>query len=956
MRPWKRSTRAAAMLMLAPAACGPSPGTGPALRPAVESVVLHPTEEALPREPLFTSWLPDLGRMNREVRARHLPPGPTWLPVFTDDFRDASGEAVPGWRIVDFPSLRVTVLDGQQCIEIRGPADMKASCGLECDLNAASIAGRDVRLDLCLTCRSRLRVEVAQGIRVTVTARDGSGQMSSVTVPLETGVSPGWEWHHSWLRFQPGLQAATLRILAERPVATATLSSVRLLAYQPARPRDAPAARPAAAGPAIRDAAEVHNWIVDGRFETGLSGFYASAIARWPNGEERTIPIDWRWSQDAAEGSTSLLLAVPEFGGRIGFGPVNLDRAAIPPPQVHLGFMARSTRPTTLTAHLRTRNTLLAHRTFALSSTWQRFRGAFKIDASPANDRRELSATELVFEFAGDRAPEANECGLDAVTLTDSLVDAPGLQNAPVEIGISGLSPASGDLGHLIDARARASVSVKLVGGRADTVRGMPNTSQPARTDPPRVGLRPAGQLAIDLLDAWDRSVSSLTRPITLPTSGVVIENIGFDNLPRGYYRLVASLWEGKPGDSAMIGQASYALGVLSWSDAVPKDNPYGLSTWDGNVSALTTHLGAGWVRMDLPTKQLQTGPAVWGFATWGAMMGACRAGQVDVITALTLPADAETRQAFVEQWLADGSLWPGGVLVRRPSISAQPVGAYLAELKWLREQLARRAPGIRLVSDSLVDGQAIRGVVLGIACPATPLPEECERQLEAIGQHQATELVVWDPCVPVRLGGAQAYGTSPFTFASRGRGPIQLLEGPIDPVVSASRMVRSLLIRSLAAAQLSCSEAMALAPVRSVFEDDHGRLHEQDLSPRPALVAFDVLTELLNHATLKRWVDVPGGARALYFEASDGGAVAAVWRPYGLSPTRLGLAGLGPSVTAIDCMGAREPTVMEGSYRVLEANEIVRFLIAAERDRASLQRSLENIRVLLDAESQPTR
>ncbi|HOW69505.1 MAG TPA: hypothetical protein PKY77_02790 [Phycisphaerae bacterium] len=955
-RLWKPIIRTAPAAAVVLAGCGPPPGTAPILRHTVETVTLRRAGQPLAREPLFTSWLPDVGRMGEEVRRRHLPPDPGWANVLAEEFREAATEVVPGWRIVDFPSLKIATLNGRRSIEIRGPADMKAPCGLECDLSAASLTGRDARLDWCLSCRSPQQAEAIQGIRITVTAGGDAGQSTSITVPLQSGVSPGWEWQHAWLRFESGMRSATLRIVAERPGAAVTLGAVRLAARRSAQPGNPPSIDSAATQAAGHTGSQARNWLVGGSFETGSSGFYASAVTRWPNGGERVIPIDWRLSEDAAEGTTALAISVPEFGGRVGFGPVNLDRGAVPSPQIHLRFLAKSARPTKLTATLRSRARTLDQRTFVLSPSWQRFHSLFRINTRHEDDRREWSAAELIFDFAGDRVPEVNECGLDAVALTNSPIDFSGLRSAPVEIGILGLHPESGDLGHLIDERTKASVTIRLVGDSLAAPWGTSAASQPARTAEARFSVRRAGELAVDVLDAWDRPVGRLTRAISLPPSGTVIENVDLDGLTRGYYRIVASLWDGTPGSSTMISQATYPLGVISWSDAVPKDSPYGLSTSQGIVSAHTSRLGTRWVRMDLPTKELQTASTSWGFGVWAAMMGSCRANQVEAITALTLPADTQSRQAFVEQWLADGSLWPSGVLVRRPSITTQSTEAYLAELKWLGEQLARRAPGLRLVSDSLVDGRGGEGVVLGIACPMTPVPEECERQLEAIGHRQSPEQVVWDPCVPVRLGGAQPLGTSPVTLASLGRGAVQLLERPIDPVVSASHLVRSLLIRSLAVAQLSCSEALALDPVRSAFDDDCRRLHELDLSPRPALVAFDVLTELLNRGTLKRWVDVPGGTRVLYFEVSDGRGVAAVWRPYGMSPTRLALSGLGSSVTVMDCLGAVEPVVVEAACRVVEANEVVRFLIAADRDRPALQRSLEEIRVLLDTPNQVAR
>ena len=51
-------------------------------------------------------------------------------------------------------------------------------------------------------------------------------------------------------------------------------------------------------------------------------------------------------------------------------------------------------------------------------------------------------------------------------------------------------------------------------------------------------------------------------------------------------------------------------VGDLKWRDAKKiGERMNGIP--DGNVSLLTTHLGAGWVRIVLPVRQLQVGPGM---------------------------------------------------------------------------------------------------------------------------------------------------------------------------------------------------------------------------------------------------------------------------------------------------------------------------------------------------------
>jgi hypothetical protein len=209
-----------------------------------------------------------------------------------------------------------------------------------------------------------------------------------------------------------------------------------------------------------------------------------------------------------------------------------------------------------------------------------------------------------------------------------------------------------------------------------------------------------------------------------------------------------------------------------------------------------------------------------------------------------------------------------------------------------------------------------------------------------------------------------------PLEPADTSGGPdvVQLLRPPVDPVRSASRMVRAMLIRAVAGASMVCAEAVALAPPRSVYDDDHAWLHEADLSPRPALVAFDLAAELLNNASLARWIDLPGSGRVLYFEKDDGRAVAAMWRPYGLSPTRLRLPALPASALALDCVGravalAAEvadapelpPSLSElrrtgwrrsDGRQIIEINEFVRYLIVPADQRETLRQALDQVAI----------
>jgi len=928
--------------------------------------LLEPRNVTTLRESMFTDWLPEVGRMNASTRRRHLPPLSGWATVLAEEFDGASATVVPGWRIVGFPTLRPVRLDGTRGLELRGPVDMRVPCGFERDLDPALLAGRDARLDLRLTCRSFLRADALEGIRISLLARDRAGRSSVLTIPMERGVSPGWEWQRVWLRFRPDLEAARLRIWAERPGAVLTLDAVYLSAIDPLahdKSQPAPLPRRNVAGQPL-------NLVAGGDFETGSTRFFTSATAHWPDGKDRTVPLSWHLADDAVVGANALVLSVADAVGRVGFGPLDLSRgpgAASGGPQTwHLSFYARAARPALMTVSLRTRSQRLGRVTYELATGWQRFTGRFRVVSRSFRERLESASAELIFEFAGDEAPEANECRLDAVVLAGAPIKSRYVRPAPVEVGLLGPAPDPADLSHLLDEQDAVSFTVRLVGDVRAFRKATAAASKPADEDGEGF---PVGQLAVDVLDAWDRVVWSRTRPAVLPVGGVHNERVRL-KLPRGYYRILATLWKGEPGESPRISRAALPLATLSLLDPVPSGNLFGLSSDDGNVSLLTTHLGAGWVRIVLPVRQLQVGPGIWDFSAWGALMGRCRQGRIEVVVDVELPQGPAARRSFVKAWLAERTLRPIGVVVRPPVIATRPAQEYLDQLNWLHQIFAPQMPGIRVVRELSVPGDAqdaaLSGVpgsgewVWGIASRETSLPEESEDYLDQIRRRRSPTTCVWDLGVPVRLGGMPEANLWPYrvagaqTIGSAASSVIEQLAGPLDPVRSASRMVRAILIRALAGAEMVCCEANALSPVRSIHDDDHRRLHERDLSPRVALVAFDLAAQLLNDATLERWIDVPGGARVLLFAKDDGRAVAALWRPFGLAPTRLRFEDLPDSVRVIDCVGSAEPTVVENGRRIIEANEIVRYLIAPADQRAALRRSLDTVRVVLGPATQP--
>ncbi len=894
--------------------------------------------------PVARDWLPVIGRAVDDLRRRHGLDAPLETLVLDETFDQTTSSLVPGWEINGFPSLRPLALDGATGLELRAPADVTAACGLEHRLNARMLAGRDVRVDVRLTCRSFIRVEAMKNVRVVLTGKDQTGRSCEVALPLEIGVSPGWEWQHFWLRCKPDLSDARLGIIAAGPGAAVTLDAIRIAAALPFGK-----ATPSSAG-------GTRNLILDGDFETGESRFFASGEVRWPNGDERTVPLGWQIGGNPALGGNTLNLSLNQAIGRVGFGP--LDLSEVEPgsrKRLFLSFMAQASRPTTVVASLRTRTRDLGRVTYPLTQAWDRFAGAFEIQADSFDQRIELADSELVFEFAGDDSPEPNLCGLDAVVLQDSPVMSRYVPASAMEIGLAGPAHDSTDVRNLFDAREQIAFSLRIAGGTTPDLAARSN-SPPTRN--------PRAQLALDVVDAWDRVVTTRTRTISIPTGEPHAERIDLGALPRGYYRILATLWEGSPGQSALIAQTSMPLAAISLRDPVPTMGYFGLSSWSGNISMRTTQLGSAWVRMDVPSSRCRSPNGEWDLSTWEALLGECQRAQVDIVADVDLPATAEGRRSFIEEWLLNSTFPPAGIIVRPPAIGLRSGRDYLLHLDEVRKLVGIRWPSLHVVEDlSFLDGLPNgtaptdgggAPIVWGLGGRDSKLPEAREGYLEAIGRRRPSGTEVWELGAAVHLGGAPRLGLRrPLRQADlRTTDPVVLLEPPVDPVRSASRLVRSMLIRTLAGASMVCSEATALAPPRSIQDDDRTWLHERDLTPRPAIVTLDLAAELLNNATPIRWIDLPGGARVLYFEKDDGGAVAAFWRPYGLAATRVGFTRLPASTVAMDCLGLPAALLPEGNRQILDVNEIVRYLTVPADQRETFRQILDELAIELRSPS----
>ncbi len=922
----------------------------PAAGPSLAGGLMYPDAPAEVRDLRQSNWLPVTGRMSAYARKRHLPPAITPRTLFVEEFEGVSEQQIIGWRVIGSAMVSPVMLDNAKGLELVVPKTATGRCGLEKNLDTTPLAGREVRLDLRFACRSARRVDALEKITFALRARDRDGRDYEIPLPIAADITPGWETQSWWLRFEPELSSLTICLYGESPGAMLTVDRIVLTEANTVfqgTPSMAELTRRQAA-------AAVVNVVRGGDFEVGSSGFYGCRLGRWPNGEERAAPLRWAFDGDSVSGDKSLLIYLQDEIARVVFGPLNLNRLAMATAEAgnwyHLSFHAQSERPVKLSVVLRTRGRILGRSVFEISAGWRRYTGRFYATAQSFEQVCELSSAELVFDFAGAGANESELCRLDAVCLTNTPVETAYVRASPVELGLIGPSADVADLINLVNEGEAVGFGIRIIkDAYQKNLAGQATTTSPASQgtadEPEPAGsAAPVGQLALDILDAWDRVVWTRTSSPQVPAGVPHDENISL-SLPRGFYRIWATLWDGEPGLSTILSQSTLSIAVISLYDPVPLNNVFGLAADQVNLSLRTTQLGAGWVYMEMPANRLRVTSNEYDFTIWQNIGGLSRMANLQLVAGLTLPRSRPVWEWFVRQMLVNYEAPLMAVALAPPAISAQPGEEFDEQLSWLRGLLTEKFPGAMLIRYQTLDAGAAlpahaAGDVMAVSSFPTAIPEKSEPVLGSLRSTMGNAKLA-NLTVPVRLGG---YTLQTMQAVEAAAPVMQRLVDAVDPLRSASRMVRSILIQSVAGIRFVGCDAVALSPCRSLYDDSHRRLHEPDYSPRPALVAFARMSSLLNDATLRRWIDLPGGGRLLYYEKDDGRAVVAAWRPFGLMPERLRLAGVGDSVQVLDCMGGVEPVVYEGDLRIIEINEIVRYIVAPAEQRAALVKALDGL------------
>jgi hypothetical protein len=925
-------------------AIGCPPGTGPTNTLSVQQgggTLIDPASGERSYAPA-DHWTPAFGRLGAFLRRRHFDPDVllaaerAGLVLFADSF-DAFDPAAPkSWNVIGAPVLRVEADgSGGECLAIAAPPATGIH-GIEHRLAGERVAGRVVRVHVATRIRSAARVRRLGAPELRWLVVNGDGRSHTVWLPLICRASPGWETQAFDTWFEPTVREARLQLVHINTMGACQIDDVtieRIDADQFTWASLPPQVRVRFARPSEP---VVENLVANGNFEVGPKGFSVWTRRTWPGRGEYVTAHPWYFDSDAAIGQMALALPEGATPAAVTLGPHRLDPRTIAD-RYYLRFYAKASEPTEIAVEWRIAGTRPRMHVFRVGTDWAPYTHVLLTPVEQVRQPRAAAAVgELVFRPAGPTASKSVAYWLDGVSLTNANTAEPFTPPSPVEIGILGPAPDPTDLGELLPLDEPANIVVRTTNYAASQY---------------------TGTIAIDVIDAFGRPIwTKTTRPLIATDS--TSEDSVVLRLGRGYYRVLATAWSGVAGASVRLSHDERALAVIDTSDSVPRGNFFGLAADAGRLSARTTQLGAGWVTFPIDLRWAAGADATSDAPFEGWHRAAQPAALQDLeITACVrgLPDNAAARHAAVKTWLETGGAQVTTAYL--PDVDATRVGALDAPSALPRARawlgLASQAPPALLLAAPTSERPP--GAPPPTSAPTTHpatepasardgfafqclsgaiLPEAAEDELEAwLRRREGIAGAAWvDIQVLGRAG--SAYAGRPVVVTDPAA-PVAVQIPTPDPLLSASRLVRGMLIRRLAGATQAAHSVYAFQPYETFLETPQNCLNEYDHAPRPALAAWDWMTTLLNDAVPIRWIDEPGDVRALVFAKADGRIAAAIWRPFGMTVEAMTLPGMAEPLRTYDLFGRPLPTDPQASDLRIEVDELVRYVVgyAGARD-----------------------
>lgn len=916
------------------------------------------------REPAYApaaSWSPRWGRMGSYLRSRHAElsevlaaegAGQTLLAEHFETFRPDAPEP---WQVLGKPILRILKdTDRGDYLELEASLGAGLS-GIEREIPAEDLRGQVVRTRVLthLTSSVRARWFGAPQMRWVVTT--GDGRKHTFSLPLIGRASPGWEPQEFLTYFEPTVRQAWLQLVHVNSSAAYGFDDIVIDRVLPdqfiwSSPADTGGSESAtrAGGPTTSA-----NLVLNGNFEVGPKGFSVWAHRDWPGRGRYVAPQYWYFDSDAAVGQVSLVVSTSGAPANVTLGPFDLARRGVPErpaERYHLSFYSKASTTSEIEVEWRIAGQRPRSQTFRVGTEWTRQRHVYLTPATILNAPPGRPATaELVFRIIGAGERDHVTYWLDGVSFSASRESEPFVGPAPVEVGLFGPAPDPADVGELLQLGEPAAFAVRLVNYRQTAY---------------------SGTIAVDLLDAYDRPVWTKTSRPSVDPGGTWNDQVVL-TLPRGYYRMKATAWAETIGSSSILSQDERGLSVIDMEDPVPRAGFFGLSADAGSLSARTTQLGSGWVTMPLDAtwRSPQANDATGGFDGWLAATEHCGTQDLNVVARLTgLPSDGDLRRTFYRNWLKAAGAGVAAVYLDRAEANQAAAEGEAATPKTARRWLGASASPppavvVGITGEASVPAPASmpasRPALASADGPTTNpvgamsdgfafrcfanamMPEAAEPQLEQFGLQRPSmaRATWWDLSIAGAAGGAYARRVHIVTDPTA---PVVVQTPECDPLLSASCLVRAMLIRYLANADYACASVRAFRPCESLLAVSADCFNEYDHAPRPAVAAWDWMTVLLNNAVPVRWFDKPTDARALVFDRQNGQLAVALWRPFGRTSQQLTLKGLAKQANVYDLFGRLEPNSKEGEDLIVRIDHLVRYVVATADAREALLTAIE--------------
>jgi len=832
-----------------------------------------------------------------------------------ESFDSAEGSAVSGWDVVGQPIITVKKDSIQGKYLLMSGPQQAGRHGLVRRLSAIEMAGRTLRIQLKLLQTGPGKLTSSSVPRVQFEwQRPGPQTVTALKVP--TFPSPGWETCEGQVAVPTGIQDAKLMVLQDAGSPAVGIDDLLVEHLDPLTE-----ARVAGTGGARA------NLIDGGDFEVGQRNFSVSGDRRVIGRTQlRAIPIAWSIDESvAAVGTRSLRIPLDQDEFRVAFGWVRVQ----PSKDYVVSLYARSNTRVTLRLGV------------------VEYPGIFRFDYFPVTDQFRRLALTITTRFdlpwsalsvairPSDRPNDAytkdakNFLWLDAVSLTPgepkSRYDAP----SSVEIGIVGGDSDPTDLSHMVQQGKSLELMIRLINYQSGAYEG---------------------QVAVDVLDSFDRPALPQRDYTPRIDAGQVKEQkLTLADLPRGYYKVLATAWPGRIGEGRPHSSCEYAFAVVNLSDPVPTGNYFGVTVENPRMSRRITQLGAGWIwlRAARPWCETPAGELDW---TWyGELLKKARDQHLEVAAGLNwddgqsplAPGDPWRKVCYQFAQVSKDKVEAIGILDQSGARDL-PTPTYLELTGQASAEIRRAVQKVDVVAvahgipgsvpferlEQAMKGELAKSVQsIAIRFPQTDLPEDIEPALEQIRTwrkaypfKQYLDVAVGNrsPTAYLHIPNLNGYDTD-----TAGQGP-----DVSDPVLHATRLIRAFAIRQFAMIDRAAWWVESHRPPDILRPTVDPQCHEYDNAPRPSLVAFDFMTEILNTALLTEWVDLPQQIRALCFDLPEGHMVVLIWRPSGWSLYPIVLKDVAGRVSVCDVFGRQETHPSRGGDLLVMVNEAVRYLL----------------------------